>query len=89
MEQSSLDIIGYKNQLEQIHPRSLFIIGTADKYYPPDILKHLEGVTRGRSVVIDGANHGLEIPDDISKSLRALEQIVLAMQAFLNEGGRL
>lgn len=70
-------------RIEQIHPRSLFIFGTADKFYKPDILKHLETVTKGRAVVIEGANHGLEIPDSISKSLTALDQVVQALQEFL------
>jgi hypothetical protein len=77
-----------RSRIEQTHPRSLFIIGTADKFYKPDILKHLENVTKGRAVVIEGANHGLEIPDDISKSLMALNQIVQALQEFLIEGAK-
>ena len=73
------------SRIEQIHPRSLFIFGTADKFYKPDILEHLESVTNGRSVIIEGAHHGLEISDDIPKSLMALNQIVLALQGFLSE----
>jgi hypothetical protein len=73
-------------RIEQVHPRSLFIIGTTDKFYKPDILKHLENATKGRAVVIEGANHRLEIPGSISKSLAALNQIVQALQEFLNAG---
>jgi len=69
--------------IEQIHPRSLFIIGTADRFYKPDVLKHLETVTNGQSIVIEGANHGLEIPNDIPESLAALNQIVQGLQEFL------
>jgi hypothetical protein len=72
-------------RIEQIHPRSLFIVGTADKFYKPEVLKHLENVTRGRALVIEDANHGLEIPGSISRSLTALTQIVQALQEFLNE----
>jgi pimeloyl-ACP methyl ester carboxylesterase len=75
-----------RSRIEQVHPRSLFIIGTADKFYKPDILKHLEFVTKGRAVVIEGAHHGLEVTDSISKSLSALNQIVQALQEFLSEG---
>jgi len=73
------------SQIEQVHPRSLFVFGTADKFYQPDILKHLENVTGGRSIVIEGAHHGLEILDDIPGSLMALNQIVQALQEFLSE----
>ena len=71
------------SRIEQLHPRSLFIIGTADQFYKPDILKHLENVTQGRSTIIEGANHGLEIPGDIPKSLSMLNQIVQSLQEFL------
>ena len=73
-------------RIEKVHPRSLFMIGTADRFYSPDILKHLELVTGGDSVVIEGANHGFEIPGDIPKSLAALNQMVQALQEFLNDG---
>jgi hypothetical protein len=74
-----------RSRIEETRPYSLFVIGTADKFYKPDVLKHLEHVTNGRSVVIEGANHALEIPGDISKSLLALRQMVQALQEFLNE----
>jgi hypothetical protein len=71
------------SRIEQVHPRSLFIIGTADKFYRSDVLKRLEQVTVGRSLVIERANHALEIPGDIPKSLVVLDQIVEALQEFL------
>ena len=71
------------SRIEQVHPRSLFIFGTADDYYKPEILQHLVSVTNGRSVVIEGANHGLEVPESISRSLQGLGQIVRGLQEFL------
>jgi predicted deacylase len=73
------------SRIEQVRPRSLFIIGTADRFYQPEILKHLEDVAQGHSVVIQGANHGLEVPGSIPQSLNALHQIVGAIQEFLIE----
>jgi pimeloyl-ACP methyl ester carboxylesterase len=73
-------------RIEQIHPRSFFVIGTADPFYKPEILSHLEQVTNGSSLVIEGANHALEIPGDISKSLTMLNQIVQAVDEFLLKG---
>lgn len=72
-----------RTRIEQIHPRSLFIIGTADQFYRPDILKQLETVTSGRALVIEDANHAMEIPGDIHRSVQALNQIVQALQEFL------
>jgi hypothetical protein len=70
-------------RIEQVQPRSLFIVGTADQFYKPDILKHLERVTDGSTTVIAGANHRLEIPGDIAGTLTALSDIVQALERFL------
>jgi hypothetical protein len=72
------------SRIEQVRPRSLFVIGTADQFYQPEILKRLENVTHGVALVIEGANHALEIPGDIPKSLTMLNQIVQALQVFLD-----
>ena len=73
-------------RIEQIHPRSLFIIGTADQFYRPAILKQLENVTKGRVVILEDVNHALEIPGDIQKSVSALNQMIQAVQEFIQEG---
>jgi len=71
------------DRIQQVKPRSLFIIGTADHYYQPDVLKSLVAATQGRATVIDGANHGLEIPGSIPQSLDTLNRIVTDLQEFL------
>ena len=73
------------SRIEQIQPRSLFIIGTADQYYKPEILQRLERATDGKSLVMENVDHSLEIPGDISGSLTALNQMVQALQGFLKE----
>ncbi len=70
-------------QIEQVKPRSLFIMGTADPYYRPDVLKRLIAATGGHLTLIDGANHGLEVPGSIPASLEALNRIVKDLQDFL------
>jgi hypothetical protein len=72
------------SRIEQVHPYSLFIIGTADQFYKPDVLKRLELVTKGRRLIIEGANHALEIPGDVPKSIKALEEMTKAFQGFLS-----
>lgn len=72
-------------RIEKLHPPSLFVIGTADRFYKPEILKHLEHVTGGRSLVMEGVNHALEIPGDIPESLAVLDRIVEGLQEFLQE----
>ena len=72
------------SRIEQTHPRSLFIIGTEDQFYKPDILKHLETITSGHSLILEDVDHSLEIPGDIPKSLMALNQMVQRLQEFFN-----
>jgi pimeloyl-ACP methyl ester carboxylesterase len=73
-------------RIEEVHPRSLFIMGTADFFYLPEVFQNLVAITNGQSLVIEGMNHGLEIPDNVSASLKALEQIVQAIQVFVAAG---
>ena len=74
------------SRIEQIRPRSLFIIGTADQFYRPDVLNRLEHATNGQSLVLPDVIHSLEVPGDIPKSLETLNKIVQALQEFLGEG---
>lgn len=71
------------SRIEQLRPRSLFVIGTADQFYDPDILNDLRQVTQGQALVLEGVDHSLEIPGDIPKSLAVLSQIIDATRAFL------
>lgn len=73
------------SRIQQIYPRSLFIIGTADQFYQPDILKQLEKVTNGRSLILEDVNHALEIDGDIQRSLEALSKITQTIQEFVKE----
>jgi hypothetical protein len=73
------------SRIEQIHPSSLFIIGTRDQFYQPDILKQLENATNGQTLVIEEATHALEIPDSLQESLAALSQMTQTVREFLNK----
>ena len=75
-----------RTRIEQVHPRSLFIIGTEDQFYQPDILRQLENRTHGQTLIIPDATHSLEIPDNIQKSVMALNQMIQAVQEFLDHG---
>jgi hypothetical protein len=70
-------------RIKQYSPRSLFIIGTADDFYNAGYLTKLCEATRGESVVIEGANHGLMIPGQVVQSLKALTRIVTAIEKFV------
>jgi len=73
----------WRSQIQQVRPRSLFASGTADPHYDPAHLAELQAATNGKAVVVEGANHSLEIEGDVMASLQALEQVVQAVQTFL------
>ena len=62
---------------------SLFVIGTADPYYDATYLAEVQHATRGETVVVDGADHSLEIEGDVLRSLEAITQVMRAVQQFV------
>lgn len=72
-------------QIKKWAGRSLFVIGTADAHYDANLLSEVEAATGGESLVVDGADHSVEIEGDILASLRALERVVRAVDEFVRE----
>jgi pimeloyl-ACP methyl ester carboxylesterase len=70
-------------QIEQVRPRSLIAIGTADPRYDPTHVEQVREATRAELVLIEGANHSLDIPGDVVGSVRALERVMEGLAAFL------
>ncbi len=62
---------------------AIMVIGTSDSQYDSDLIDRLNANTQLGGIVIDGANHSLEIEGDVTKSLRVLMQIVTIIQQFL------
>ncbi len=62
---------------------AVLVIGTNDPHYDRDIVDRLNASTQLSGIIIDGANHSLEIEGDITQSLRVLMQIVSIVQQFL------
>ena len=62
---------------------AIMVIGTSDSQYDSHIIDRLNANTQLGGIVIDGANHSLEIEGDVTKSLRVLMQIVTIIQQFL------
>ncbi len=62
---------------------AVLVIGTKDSHYDSDIIDRLNATTLSSGIVVDGANHSLEIEGDVTKSLRVLMQVVTIIQQFL------
>jgi len=73
-----------RTQIQQYGQHSLFVIGTADPHYNPTHLDEVKQATKGEAVVIEGADHSLEIKGEIIKSLKAIEQVIDAIKAFFS-----
>src|SRR5439155_18580695 len=52
-------------QIKQVRHRALFVIGTSDPEYDQAKLAEMERATGGESIIIDGADHSLEIGGDV------------------------
>jgi len=62
---------------------AIMVIGTSDSHYDLEIIDRLNASTHLGGIVVDGANHSLEIEGDVTRSLRVLMQIVSIIQQFL------
>lgn len=70
-------------EMRQWEGPSLFVIGTEDPHYDPQRLADLQEATGGDTVVVVGGDHILDVRGDLWESLRALEQVMRAIEVFL------
>jgi len=72
-------------QIRRSGPRALVAIGTADPFYDPAYLADLEATAKSEVVVVEGADHSLEIAGNVWRSLQILEQVTHAIEAFVSK----
>lgn len=70
-------------QITAVEQPGLFVIGTADRYYDLEKVNDLRQMPASEVLVIEGADHSLEIPGDIRASTPILGQLLAASAAFL------
>lgn len=70
-------------QIQTHRPNSLFIIGTHDSHYDELTLEQLINTTNGAAVKIQDADHSLEVPTNINRSLEILQQIINKIIEFV------
>ena len=64
---------------------SLIAIGTADDAYVAEALTRIQAETDAGTILIEGADHGLEVPGDALGSVRMLERVMRRVDQFLAE----
>jgi predicted alpha/beta-hydrolase family hydrolase len=66
---------------------ALFVAGTADPNFDDEALTQICTNRQAELVLIEGADHSLEIPTDLFGSLRALDEILTGIDDFLERHG--
>jgi predicted alpha/beta-hydrolase family hydrolase len=71
---------------EQMSSRSnsLVVIGTADSYYDADYFAGLRMKPPGNVVIVERADHNMEIEGDLENSISILEKITRAIRGFVS-----
>lgn len=72
-----------QKELIQTCPNNLFVIGTIDPYYDPELIRVLINAQGDNFMIIEGVNHSLEFQDDPLGSLRVLDEVARKLETFL------
>lgn len=72
-----------RSAVEAFTGPELIVIGTADPHYDPALLTALAAKPGTETVVVEGADHGMDLPGDPVASVQALSRYVAALVPFL------
>jgi dienelactone hydrolase len=72
-------------QLERLDNLSLFVSGSADSEYDAEFAARLREKSTARFLLLEGADHSLEVPGDALRSLGMLKQLTEQTIDFLKE----
>jgi len=70
---------------ERCQSPALFIAGTHDSTYDAEALEKIQQAPGAKTLVIEGANHSLQIPHDVFASLRVMERVLQEIDRFLEQ----
>ena len=74
-----------KSQLERLDNPSLFVSGSADSEYDAESAAKLRRKPNAQFLLLEGADHSLEVPGDALKSLEALRRLAERTLGFLKK----
>ena len=72
-----------RDQIKKYGGRSLFISGTADPHYDAGYMKEVQKATNGHVMLIDEADHTLNIKGDLNRTIHELGNIIDNIKAFI------
>ncbi len=83
----SLQSARVKETLLSCKNPSFLAIGTDDPHYDHGVIAQVRRNLKGKLLLIQGADHSLEVPGAVPRSLKVLTTILDALEAFLVEAG--
>jgi len=72
-----------RGEIMKARQRSLLIIGTKDAHYDAAYLEEMKILPHLRTLVLEGADHSLEIEGNLPNSIRLMEQVIQEIQRFV------
>lgn len=72
---------------QQLTAPALFISGTGDLAHDANRLEQICQMTGSEKLVLDDADHGMQVPGDLDRSLDYLRQVIHGMAQFLTRSG--
>jgi predicted alpha/beta-hydrolase family hydrolase len=66
------------------HSPALFVAGTADSTFDAAALKRIQDSRGAEAILVEGANHSLEIPGDPWQSIQKMGEIMQGLAGFLD-----
>lgn len=72
-----------REQMAASEGRHLVIIGSADSHHDGKLLREVQETAGAQTVVIDGADHSLEVEGDLPATLEAMQHVIQAMDEWL------
>ncbi len=73
-----------REQIKKYTGRSLFVIGTADPHHDAGYMKEIQEATKGYVLLIEEADHLLNVKDDVKRSIQELEKVMDGIKVFVN-----
>jgi len=66
---------------------ALFVAGTGDSIFDAEAMSQVQEATRAEALIVQGADHSMEIPGDPLRSLGVLDQVARAIGEFFDRHG--
>jgi pimeloyl-ACP methyl ester carboxylesterase len=72
-----------RSALEAVDQPGLLVIGDRDPHFDPTFIEQLSRRGTCQVLVLEGANHGLVVDDDLSATARVVDRYLSALESFL------